>query len=160
MNTESTSGMNSQFLIFICLLIGFNLILFSFIEKFPYGSYQRSETYGRLIPRSRDRDEIKDENNENNKTKDDAKDDAKDDEKNDKNSVDAIQHIDTDLDTGNYKWNGNINFPYGGFTYDRTYPVYPAPNICDSSTPYYSTLEGKCIEINNSPSANTSAMIT
>ena len=138
--------MHTQFCIFIVLLITFNLIVFGLIEKFPFGSYQRSETYGRLIPRERDRDEIVNEDEDN--------------VKNDKNSVDAIQHIDTDLDTGNYKWNGNINFPYGGFSYERTYPVYPAPNICDSSTPYYSTLEGKCIDINNSPSANTHTMIT
>jgi hypothetical protein len=93
------------------------------------GSYSRSNTYGRIIPRSRDRDE------------------PEDNSKNDVNSIDEIQQIDTNLDTGNYQWNGNINFPYGGFIYKRTYPVYPAPNICSPDAPYYSTLEGKCIDV-------------
>jgi hypothetical protein len=139
MNAEYTNSMSIQFMIFIVLLITFNLIIFSLIEKFPFGSYQRSETYGRLIPRARDRDEIVNEDEDN----------AKDD----KNSVDAIQKIDTDLDSGNYKWNGNINFPYGGFIYERSYPVYAAPNVCEPDTPYYSTLEGKCIAIDNAPAA-------
>jgi hypothetical protein len=141
MNTESNNGLNTQFVIFITALILFNLIIFSMIENFPFGSYTRSNEYGRLIPRDRDRDEIVDNNMTDEK-----------DLKNDVNSVDAIQHIDTNLDSGKYKWNGNINFPYGGFIYERTYPVYPAPNICNKDKPYWSTLEGKCIEINSTPS--------
>jgi hypothetical protein len=134
MNTNTTFGLNTQFLIFISLLISFNIIMFYIInrtnlENFPFGSYSRSNTYGRTTPRSRDRDEPEDNLGTN------------------VNSVDEIQQIDTNLDTGNYKWNGNINFPYGGFTYDRTYPVYPAPNICNPEKPYYSTLEGKCISV-------------
>ena len=139
MNTESIYGLNTQFLIFITILVISNLIIFSMIEKFPFGSYTRSNEYGRLIPRDRDRDEIVDNNVTDEK-----------DLKNDVNSVDAIQHIDTDLDAGSYKWNGNINFPYGGFTYERSYPVYPAPNICNKDKPYWSTLEGKCVAIDNS----------
>jgi hypothetical protein len=138
MNTESSNGLNIQFLIFIAVLIIFNLVLFSMIENFPFGSYSRSNEYGRLIPRDRDRDEIVDNNVTDEK-----------DLKNDVNSVDAIQQINTDLDAGKYKWNGNINFPYGGFTYQRSYPVYPAPNICNKDKPYWSTLEGQCITINN-----------
>jgi hypothetical protein len=145
MNTESICGLNTQFIIFIVLLIVFNLIVFSMIETFPFGSYTRSNTYGRLIPRNRDRDEIVDNNVTYEK---DLKDDA--------NNVDAIQYIDTDLDAGSYKWNGNINFPYGGFIYERSYPVYPAPNICNKDTPYWSTLEGKCVSIENTPSQSTS----
>jgi hypothetical protein len=140
MNKDTICGVNSQFFIFITLLISFNIIMFYIInksyEKFPYGSYQRNQTYGRISPRSRDRDSPEENLSEEN------------DVKNDQNSVNAIQHIDTDLDSENYKWNGNINFPYGGFVYERTYPVYPAPNICDTTTPYWSTLEGKCIDIN------------
>jgi len=144
--------MNTQFIIFITLLVIFNLLIFSLIETFPFGSYSRSNEYGRLIPRNRDRDEIIDNNVTDEK-----------DLKNDINSVDAIQHINTDLDTGNFKWNGNINFPYGGFTYERSYPVYPSPNICNKDTPYWSTLEDKCVSIDDSknPSASPdSSMIT
>jgi len=154
MNTESNNGLNLQFVIFITVIIVFNLIIFSMIEYFPFGSYTRSNEYGRLIPRDRDRDDIVDNNITDEK-----------DLKNDINNVNAIQQIDTDLDTGNYKWNGNINFPYGGFTYERSYPVYPAPNICDKDKPYWSTLEGKCVTIDNStpslsPSNNMTNMIT
>jgi hypothetical protein len=155
MNTESNNGLNTQFLIFIAILIVFNLFLFSMIEYFPFGSYTRSNKYGRLIPRDRDRDEIVDNNLTDEK-----------DLKNDVNSVDAIQQINTDLDAGKYservyassgyKWNGNINFPYGGFTYERSYPVYPAPNICNKDKPYWSTLEGKCIAIDNAHSQSPS----
>lgn len=154
MNIESSNGLNIQFLIFISVLIVFNLLLFSMIEYFPFGSYTRSNEYGRLIPRDRDRDEIVDNNVTDEK-----------DLKNDINNVDAIQQIDTDLDAGKYKWHGNINFPYGGFTYERSYPVYPAPNICNKDKPYWSTLEGKCVAIDNStpslsPSNNMTNMIT
>jgi hypothetical protein len=147
MYQDTIYGINTSFLIFISLLITFNVIMFYFInitnfENFPYGSYQRSKTYGRVIPRSRDRDEPEINNSELSNKSDET------------NDINEIQKIDTDLDTGNYKWNGNINFPYGSFTYERTYPVYPAPNICDEKNPYYSTLEGKCIDINqeNTPS--------
>jgi len=144
MNTNTVFGLNTQFLIFITLLISFNVIMFyiincSDLENFPFGSYSRNPTYGRVIPRSRDRDQP---------IINSVIDTEIDPEiKSDVNNVTEIQQIDTDLDTGNYKWNGNINFPYVGFTYERTYPVYPAPNICNSDAPYYSTLEGKCIDV-------------
>ena len=140
MNQDTICGVNRQFFIFISLLILFNVVMFYIIntsyEKFPFGTYQRTQTYGRVKPRSRDRDSPEENISEEN------------DIKNDQNSINTIQKIETNLDSENYKWDGNINFPYGGFVYERTYPVYPAPNICDVSTPYWSTLEGKCIDIN------------
>jgi len=131
--------MNNQFLIFISLLIIFNILIFTIIENYPYGSYARSNTLGRLIPKQTDRDtnpkfHIQTEEEE---------------EKDDENNVNNVQLIDTgDTYSGNYSWDSKYNFPYGGYIYDKAYPVYPAPNICPPELPFYSTLEGKCIAIN------------
>ena len=45
------------FLLFLTLLLIATILVHqSYSENFPYGSYTRSNTMGRLLPRARDRD--------------------------------------------------------------------------------------------------------
>ena len=117
------------------------IIIFNSFENFPYGSYTKSETLGRLLPRSRDRDtDTKyhlntEENNIENEEKNDAE-------------VNHIQlNYDESINSNNYIWDSTNHFPYGGYIYDRSYPVYLAKNICPPETPYYNTINGLCIAV-------------
>jgi hypothetical protein len=103
---------------------------------------------GRLLPRSRDRDN-------NPKFELSNKNDRKDESNNDI----EVQHIKLDEESGNYMWNPYLNFPNGAYVYNSTYPVYLAKDICPEDKPYYSTIDGKCIfvdveVIKNSPSGS------
>jgi hypothetical protein len=123
------------FYILIGTLLFFSIISHNYYEKYPEAGYIRNNEMGKLLPRARDRDTkvsnaIRDDN---------------------------IQHINLDETSGNYVWNSYLNFPYGGFIYNSSYPVYLAADICPQEKPYYDTMSGKCIfvDINiikNSPS--------
>lgn len=121
------------FLLFLTsLLIMAILLQQSCAETFPYGSYTRSNTMGRLLPRARDRDtnpaiQVNKENQDENDPE--------------------MQHIYLDETSGNYIWNSYLNFPYGGYIYNSSYPVYLAKDICPEDKPYYNTLNGQCIFI-------------
>jgi hypothetical protein len=135
------------FIILLGFLIIFTIISHIYYEKFPEAGYVRNNTMGKLLPRARDRDTglSFQPSNENDLT-----------EKNE-NEVDQIQHINLDETSGNYVWNSYLNFPYGGYIYNNSYPVYLASDICPSEKPYYDTMSGKCIYIDinivkNSPS--------
>ena len=125
------------FLLFLALLLIIAILLQqSYSENFPYGSYTRSNTLGRLLPRARDRDtnpafQVNGDNSRENE------------EANDK----EVQHIYLDETSGNYVWNTYLNFPYGGYIYNSSYPVYLAKDICPDEKPYYNTLNGQCIFI-------------
>jgi len=125
------------------------MFIYKSYERFPYGNYTRSETLGRLLPRSRDRDTDKkyhlntEENNIDNE------------EKNDK----EVSHIkldhDESVESNNYIWDNTNHFPYGGYIYDRSYPVYLAKNICPPETPYYNTINGTCVAVDTPISTPT-----
>jgi hypothetical protein len=136
--------MDKHFIIFIATILIFTLSSYFFIETFPYGNYVRSETMGRLLPRERDRDiAIYNYLNGNN--------DRKDDESNDKEVV----YIATEADASNYIFDDSQHFPYGGFIYNRSYPVYLAKNLCPDDAPYWNTLDGTCIAVNSTGEITT-----
>jgi len=126
----------NNFFIFLSILIFFTIMCHKYYENYPDGSYVRSNTMGRLLPRSRDRDTNPkfNLNGQNNRDQQDA---------NDK----EVQHIKLDEDTGNYVWNSYLNFPYGGYIYNSSYPVYIAKGICPDDKPYYNTIDGQCIYV-------------
>ena len=58
-----------------------------------------------------------------------------------------------------FVWNSYLNFPYGGYIYNSSYPVYLASNICPPEKPYYNSVDGQCIYVDvnivkNSPSGS------
>ena len=125
-----------NFLIFICILLFFTIYIHNYYENYPAAGYVRSNTMGRLLPRARDRDTDP-------KFQLSGKNNRSDDESNDK----EVQHIKLDETSGNYVWNSYLNFPYGGYIYNSSYPVYLASNICPPEKPYYSTVDGQCLYI-------------
>jgi hypothetical protein len=136
--------MDKNFIILLGFLLIFSLSSYFFIETFPYGNYVRSETMGRLLPRERDRDvAIYNYLNRNN--------DRKDDEDNDK----EIVYIATEADASDYIFDESLHFPYGGFIYDRSYPVYLAKNLCPDDAPYWNTLDGTGIAVSSSGEITT-----
>jgi len=134
------------FTIFIFTLLFLTVAAHTYYENYPEAGYVRSNTLGRLLPRARDRDTDP-------KFQLSGKNDRSNDEENDK----EVQHINLDETSGNYVWNSYLNFPYGGYIYNSSYPVYLASNICPPEKPYYNTVDGQCIYIDinivkNSPS--------
>jgi len=134
--------MNKNILIGIIIGAILLILLVFYInsEHFPYGSYVQDKLTGRLLPRARDRDtndkyhmSKKEDGTESNISRDE---------------YEKLNHIITDSDTGNYIWDTAHHFPYGGFIYDKSYPVYLARNICPEDKPYYNTLDGTCISVN------------
>jgi len=127
------------------ILLGFLLFLSIMThvsyEKYPEAGYVRTNTMGKLLPRARDRDTkpIIDKISEDNRN----------------NGVEEVQHINLDETSGNYVWNSYLNFPYGGFIYNSSYPVYLASNICPPEKPYYDTMSGKCIYVDVNIVKNT-----
>jgi hypothetical protein len=120
--------------ILIGALIFFVILSRNYFELYPAAGYVRSETMGKLLPRARDRDtnpafQLSGKNNRDH------------DESNDR----EVQHINLDETSGNYVWNSYLNFPYGGYIYNSSYPVYLASNICPPEKPYYNTIDGQCI---------------
>jgi len=131
--------MNKNILIGVFIFSIILLFVYISSEHFPYGSYVQDELTGRLLPRARDRDTNDKYHLENNK-------------KMNRDEYEKLNHIVTDSDTGNYIWDSTHHFPYGGFIYDKSYPVYLAKNICPEDKPYYNTLDGTCISVNlNTP---------
>jgi hypothetical protein len=53
---------------------------------------------------------------------------------------------------GNYIFDASNHLPYGGFIYDRSYPVYLAKQVCPEDAPYYDTMNGLCVPVNSTPS--------
>jgi hypothetical protein len=132
--------------IFIGIIIGAILLILLALyinsEHFPYGSYVQDSLTGRLLPRARDRDT-------NAKYHMNKKEDGTESNTNiNRDEYERLNHIITDSDTGNYIWDSLHHFPYGGFIYDKSYPVYLAKNICPDDKPYYNTLDGTCISVN------------
>jgi len=129
----------NQIIIFIFIIL-ILLVIYKSYERFPYGNYTRSNTLGRLLPRSRDRDTDK-------KYHLDTEENNIDNEENNDKEVNHIK-LDNDESVGsnNYIWDTN-HFPYGGYIYNRSYPVYLAKNICPPETPYYNTINGTCIAV-------------
>ena len=127
------------------ILLGFLLFLsiMSHVsyEKYPEAGYVRTNTMGKLLPRARDRDTkpITDKIPEDNRD----------------NGVEEVQHINLDETSGNYVWNSYLNFPYGGFIYNSSYPVYLASNICPPEKPYYDTMSGICVYVDVNIVKNT-----
>jgi hypothetical protein len=139
--------MDKHFFLLLLILLLLTIISHTYYEKYPEAGYVRSNTMGKLLPRARDRDTglsfqpSKDNNNI------------------------EIQHINLDETSGNYVWNSYLNYPYGGYIYNNSYPVYLAANICPDDKPYYDTMSGKCIFINiniikNSPSGVPNKMFS
>ena len=120
--------MDKYFLLLLALLLLLTIISHSYYEKYPAAGYVRTNTMGKLLPRERDRDT--------GLSFQPSKDDNGDGE---------IQHINLDETSGNYIWNSYLNYPYGGYIYNSSYPVYLASDICPSEKPYYDTMSGKCI---------------
>jgi hypothetical protein len=130
-----------NFFILLGGLVLITIMLHQYIETYPNGSYVRSNTIGKLLPRARDRDSNPVSQLNGTSNSDDA----------------AVQHIKLDEISGNYEWNTYLNFPYGGFVYNSSYPVYSAKGICPDDKPYYNTIDGLCINVDvevvkNSPS--------
>lgn len=123
-------------LLLITVLIYILIVIRIYSENYPYGSYVRSNTMGRLLPRARDRDTST-------KFHLDGNNNRSDDEKNDK----EVQHIKLDEESGNYIWNPYLNFPNGAYVYNSSYPVYLAKDICPEDKPYYNTIDGKCVYV-------------
>ena len=136
--------MDKYFIIFIVTILIISLGSYFLMETFPYGNYVRSETMGRLLPRERDRDSAV-YNNLN------GKNNREDDENNDQ----EVKYIATEADASNYIFDKSLHFPYGGFIYDRSYPVYLAKNLCPDDAPYWNTLDGTCIAVNSSGEITT-----
>jgi hypothetical protein len=135
--------MNKNILIGIFVVILIIGILYFSMENFPYGSYVQDSLSGRLLPRARDRDTNAKYHLDQNKNKDN---------KLNRDEYEKLNHIITDSDTGNYTWDPLHHFPYGGYIYDKSYPVYLAKNICPDDKPYYNTIDGTCIQVNfNTP---------
>lgn len=130
--------MDKYFIIFIGTILIISLGSYFLMETFPYGNYVRSETMGRQLPRERDRDTAVNNNlneeNENN---------------------DQVRYIATEADASNYIFDSSLHFPYGGFIYDRSYPVYLAKNLCPDDAPYWNTLDGTCIAVSSSGKITT-----
>jgi hypothetical protein len=124
--------MDKYFLLLLAILLLFTIISHSYYEKYPEAGYVRTNTMGRLLPRERDRDTglLFQPSNPSNS---------------DNNNLDEIQHINLDETSGNYVWNSYLNYPYGGYIYNSSYPVYLAADICPPEKPYYDTMSGKCI---------------
>jgi hypothetical protein len=125
---------------YFCILLGF-LLIFSIIshtyyEKYPEAGYVRNSGMGKLLPRARDRDTGLAYSKED-------------------NGASEIQHINLDETSGNYVWNSYLNYPYGGYIYNSSYPVYLAADICPSDKPYYDTMSGKCIYVDINIVKNT-----
>jgi len=125
--------MDRYFIIFIGTILIISLSSYFLMETFPYGNYVRSETMGRTLPRERDRD-VAVNNNLNN---------------------DQVEYIATEADASNYIFDNSLHFPYGGFIYDRSYPVYLAKNLCPDDAPYWNTLDGTCIAVSSSGEITT-----
>jgi hypothetical protein len=132
------------FYILLGCLLFFAILTHSYSEKYPEAGYVRNNGMGKLFPRARDRDTglAMQPSEENNLKKDD-------------NGVREIQHINLDETSGNYVWNSYLNFPYGGYIYNSSYPVYLASNICPPEKPYYDTMSGKCIYVDINIVKNT-----
>lgn len=132
---------------FYILLATLLIVIISYkqyTENYPYGSYVRSNTMGKLLPRARDRDTDP-------KFQLSGKNDRSDDESNDK----EVQHILLDEESGNYVWNPYLNFPNGAYVYNSSYPVYLAKEICPEDKPFYNTVDGKCIFVDMQVVKNT-----
>jgi hypothetical protein len=126
------------FFIFIATLLIIIISIKYYSEKYVNGYT------GALLPRERDRDNnpffyLSGKNN------------RSDDESNDQ----EVQHINLDEDSGHYIWNSYLNFPYGGYIYNSSYPVYMAKGICPDDKPYYNTIDGKCIYVDINIVKNT-----
>jgi hypothetical protein len=130
--------MDKYFLLLLTLLLLFTIISHSYYEKYPEAGYVRTNTMGKLLPRERDRDTGL------------SYQPPKDD-----NGGDEIKHINLDETSGNYVWNSYLNYPYGGYIYNSSYPVYLAADICPKEKPYYDTMSGKCIFIDINIIKNT-----
>jgi hypothetical protein len=103
------------------------------LEPFAYANYKRDKFAGRLSPKKGTTYPIST-----------SKKISMDDHE-------KIHHIPTDnLRKKNYTWDSEHHFPYGGFIYDRSYPIYLANNICPEDAPYYNTIDGTCIQIDPS----------
>ena len=144
--------MDKYFFILIGGLLLLTIISHSYYEKYPAAGYVRNNTMGKLFPRARDRDTGL------------AFQPNQDPVKNN-NGVDEIQHINLDETSGNYVWNSYLNYPYGGYIYNSSYPVYLAADICPPEKPYYDTMSGKCIFIDinivkNAPSGAPDKMFS
>ena len=132
------------FYILLGCLLFFAILTHSYQEKYPEAGYVRNNGMGKLLPRARDRDTgLAIQPSEENELK-------KDD-----NGVRELQHIKLDETSGNYIWNSYLNFPYGGYIYNSSYPVYLASNICPPEKPYYDTMSGKCIYVDIEVVKNT-----
>jgi len=123
----------------LAILIYSVIVIYTYSEDYPNGSYVRSNTMGRLLPRARDRDTSL------------AFPLTGNDENNDK----EVQHILLDEESGKYVWNPYLNFPNGAYVYNSSYPVYLAKDICPDDKPYYSTIDGKCIFVDIQVLKNT-----
>jgi hypothetical protein len=136
------------FIILLSVLIYILIVLHTYSENYPFGSYVRTNTMGKLLPRSRDRDT-------NPAFQLNGQNDRAQQEENDK----EVQHIKLDEESGNYMWNPYQNFPNGAYVYNSSYPVYLAKGICPEDKPYYNTIDGQCIYVDidivkNSPSGS------
>jgi len=132
-----------NFFIFLGIMAIITTILHTYYESYPNGSYVRSNTMGRLLPRARDRDSEPVFSLE---------------KKQEQESEPEVQHIKLDEESGKYLWNPYLNFPNGAYVYNSSYPVYLAKDICPEDKPYYSTIDGQCIFVDmtvvkNSPSS-------
>ena len=127
--------MDKLFFIFLGVLLFVIIFSQQFYENYPYGNYVRSNTMGKLLPRARDRDSNPLYLNGANSRSDEEANDTE------------VQHIKLDEDTGNYVWNSYLDFPFGGYIYNSSYPVYIAKGICPDDKPYYNTINGQCIYV-------------
>lgn len=132
------------FYMLLGFLLFFTILSHTYYEKYPEAGYVRNNTMGKLLPRARDRDTG-------------LSFQPRPDIPKDNNGVSEIQHINLDETSGNYVWNSYLNFPYGGYIYNNSYPVYLAADICPQEKPYYDTMNGKCVFVDvniikNSPS--------
>jgi hypothetical protein len=120
--------------IIVSLLIVLTIKLCNmYVEPFAYANYKRNNFAGRLLPKKPNNYPIS--TSKKIKMDDYVK----------------LHHIPTDnLHNKHYKWDSEHHFPYGGFIYDRSYPIYLASNICPEDAPYYNTIDGTCIQVDPS----------
>lgn len=128
------------FIILLSFLLFFTIASHIYYENYPKAGYIRTDTMGKLLPRARDRDTglLFQPSNQS-----------------DLEKTDKIQHINLDETSGNYVWNSYLNFPYGGYIYNSSYPVYLASDICPPEKPYYDTMSGVCIYVDINIVKNT-----
>ena len=127
------------FYILLGFLVFFTVMSHTYYEKYPEAGYVRNDGMGKLLPRARDRDTglAMQPSNKNNE------------------GASEIQHINLDETSGNYVWKSYLNYPYGGYLYNNSYPVYLAADICPPEKPYYDTMSGKCIYVDINVVKNT-----